>query len=146
LTATRRTEAARAHRREIAEGDWTIPEERYKTKVDHLVPLSAMAAEFVGEGRGFLFSSDGGKTALSGFSKPKADLDTASGVSDWTLHDCRRTARTLMSRAGVPTDHAERCLGHTMPAVRGVYDKFAYRNEKLAAFEALAGLVGEIVR
>jgi len=42
----------------------------------------------------------------------KAKFDRACGVTGWTLHDLRRTARSLMSRAGVSADHAERCLGH----------------------------------
>jgi hypothetical protein len=50
-----------------------------------------------------------------------------------------------MSRAKVPADIAERCLGHVMGGIRGVYDRFAYRDEKLAAFEALAGLIESIV-
>jgi hypothetical protein len=31
-----------------------------------------------------------------------------------------------------------------MPGVRGTYDRFAYRDEKLAAFDALAALVADI--
>jgi hypothetical protein len=50
-----------------------------------------------------------------------------------------------MSRAGVPTDHAERCLGHVIGGVRGTYDRHEYYNEKRKAFEALAGLVARIV-
>jgi integrase len=146
LTATRRSESARLHQREIdPSGDWIIPARRYKTKVDHLVPLSAPAIELMGGARPFAFSTNGGKTALCGFSKFKAALNTASGVTDWRIHDLRRTARTLMSRAGVPTDHAERCLGHTLGAMRGVYDKFAYRAEKLAAFEALAAQIKQLL-
>jgi hypothetical protein len=38
------------------------------------------------------------------------------------LRDVRRTARTLMSAAGVTTEIAERCLGHVMTLVRGTYD------------------------
>src|SRR6266568_5180980 len=45
-------------------------------------------------------------------------LDEASGVSGWTLHDLRRTARSLMSRAGVTERHAEECLGHVQGGVR----------------------------
>jgi Arm DNA-binding domain/Phage integrase family len=59
----------------------------------------------------------------------------------WTIHDLRRTARTLMTQAGVDPDHAERALGHTIGGVRGVYDRHAYRKEKRAAFEALAARV-----
>jgi hypothetical protein len=50
-----------------------------------------------------------------------------------------------MSRAGVPTDHAERCLGHVIGGVRGVYDRHEYHREKAQAFEALAGLIERIV-
>jgi hypothetical protein len=50
-----------------------------------------------------------------------------------------------MSRAGVPTDHAERCLGHVIGGVRGTYDRHAYHAEKKAAFEALAGQIDRII-
>jgi integrase len=63
----------------------------------------------------------------------------------WTIHDLRRTARTLMTQAGVSIDHAERALGHVIGGVRGVYDRHAYREEKRAAFEALATRVKTIV-
>ena len=63
----------------------------------------------------------------------------------WTLHDLRRTARSLMSRAKVPTDHAERALGHVMGGVRETYDRYEYLDEKRAAFEALAALVSRIL-
>ena len=91
-----------------------------------------------------MFTTDG-LTPISGFSKFKRALDKASGVKDWTLHDCRRTTRTLMSRAGVDKDHAERCLGHVIPGVRGVYDRHEYHSEKQQAYEALAALVDRIV-
>jgi len=74
----------------------------------------------------------------------KAALNYASGTSGWTLHDLRRTARSLMSRAGVPSDHAERCLGHIIGGVRGVYDRRQYREEMLMAYEKLAALISQI--
>ena len=58
LTATRRTEAARIHPREIESTNWTIPAARYKTKVDHLVPLTSEAIELIGDGAGYAFSAD----------------------------------------------------------------------------------------
>ena len=63
----------------------------------------------------------------------------------WTIHDLRRTARSLMSRAGVDPDHAERALGHVIPGIRGVYDVHEFREEKARAFEALAGQIDRIV-
>ena len=66
-------------------------------------------------------------------------------TTGWTLHDLRRTARSLMSRAGVQGDHAEQCLGHIIPGVRGVYDRHEYRREKAEAYEALALLIERIL-
>jgi integrase len=104
LTATRRGEAANAHRREFAEAVWVIPGKRYKTGTDHLVPLSSKAQAVLAKlpSKGFIFSTDGGETPISGFSKFKLGFDKAVGpLPNWTLHDLRRTARSLMSRAGV---------------------------------------------
>jgi hypothetical protein len=58
-----------------------------------------------------------------------------------TRHDLRRTARSLLSRALVPTDIAERCLAHSMGTIRGTYDLHAYYHEKRQAFAALAQMV-----
>jgi integrase len=147
LTATRRNEAAQAHRSEIAGTEWTIPGARYKNGKDHLVPLSGMAQAVLAKlpSEGFVFSTNGGGTPISGFSKFKRAFDKAVPLPNWTLHDLRRTARSLMSRAGVTSDHAERALGHTMEGVRGTYDRFEYLEEKRRAFETLASLVARIV-
>jgi integrase len=150
LTATRRSEAANARRAEIVGGDWIIPGARYKTGKDHLVPLSAMALAVLPPGQGdFVFSKDGARPFHA--SNYKQAFDKALlranplALPRWTLHDLRRTARSLMSRAGVPSDHAERCLGHVIGGVRGVYDRHEFREEKRQGFEALASLVERIV-
>jgi integrase len=153
LTATRRNEAAQARRSEITGADWIIPGARYKTGKDHLVPLSAMALRVLPSGESdFVFSKDGASPIHASNFKTAFDkallreLGTNSPpLPRWTLHDLRRTARSLMSRAGVPTDHAERCLGHVIGGVRGVYDRHEYLEEKRQGFEALAALVERIV-
>ena len=63
----------------------------------------------------------------------------------WVLHDLRRTARSLMSRAGVPSEHAERTLGHAIKGVEGVYDRHRYEEEKAEALRRLANLIEKIV-
>jgi hypothetical protein len=63
----------------------------------------------------------------------------------WTHHDLRRTARSLLPRAGVNADIAERCIGHIIGGVRGVYDRYEYLDEKREAFEKLAALVDRII-
>jgi integrase len=158
LTACRRNEVADMHADELNGDVWTIPKDRYKTKRDHVVPLSAAARQLIGTPKGdggFLFSTTDGDVAFSGFSKAKDALDEAIAkvrknagrkpMQPWTFHDLRRTARSLMSRAGVPADHAERCLGHVIAGVRGVYDRHEFATEKRAAFEALAATVAGIL-
>jgi integrase len=148
LTAGRRSEVAGMTWAEIAGGDWTLPAARNKTKLDLVRPLSEAAQDILEElpkAVGFVWSGNGGARAISDFGGFKRELDAASGVKGWRLHDLRRTARSLMSRAGVPSDHAERCLGHVIGGVRGVYDRHEYHTEKQQAFEALAGIIERIV-
>jgi integrase len=149
LTAARRGEAAGLVWNEIEGADWILPAGRNKVKVDLVRPLSREAQDVLAKlprigKKGFVFTT-GGDAPLGGFSKFKAKLDEKAGISGWTLHDLRRTARSLMSRAGVPSDHAERCLGHVIGGVRGTYDRHEYHAEKQRAFEALAGQIGRIV-
>src|SRR5262249_16381069 len=80
---------------------------------------------------GFAGRSDG--AACLAQSKYKSAFDAASGVSGWVLHDLRRTARSLMSRAGVQSEHAERVLGHVIPGIEGIYNRHQYTDEKAAA-------------
>ena len=149
VTATRRSEASAMRRSELSGGDWLIPAARYKTKSDFLVPLSGTARAVLDKipriGRGDFVFTTGGRKSISGFSKWKHRFDKACGVSGWTLHDLRRTARSLMSRAGVPSDHAERALGHVLSGVRKTYDRHEYYAEKQRAFEALAGQIDRII-
>jgi integrase len=163
LTAARRNEVAGMHSIEIGDGLWTIPGERYKTKLDHVLPLSAAVKSLIGgkppgvNGNSrFVFSNTHGAKAFSGFSKAKKALDAKiskrwetegrAPMLHWTLHDLRRTSRSLMSRAKVPTDHAERCLGHVISGVRETYDRHEYLDEKREALEALARLVDLILQ
>ena len=72
------------------------------------------------------------------------DLDKIT-LKPWTLHDLRRTAKTLMSRAGVRPDISERVLGHVIAGVEGVYDRYGYLEEKRDALERLAVEVDRII-
>jgi integrase len=163
LTATRRGETADMSTTEL-EGDvWTIPAARYKTGRDHVIPLSAAALDLIRaqapkkptKNAHFVFSTTNGAVAIAGFSKIKDALDKKIAeirqregrppMDDWTFHDLRRTARTLLARAGVRDDISERCLGHVIKGVEKVYNRYAYLDEKRAAFQALASLVSRIL-
>ena len=73
------------------------------------------------------------------------DPKTVEPLPRWTVHDLRRTARSLMSRAGVRPDIAERVMGHSLSGVEGVYDRHSYRDEKAEALKRLAGVIEEII-
>jgi len=161
LTAQRRDEVAQMSRKEISEdGIWTIPPERYKTKKPNHVPLSKGALGLIEvqpkiDGCDYIFASRAG-TPFSGFGKSKAKLDKAvfaamkaqakkgakvEPLPNWTLHDLRRTAKTLMVRAGVRSDISERVLGHAIAGVEGTYDRHSYVDEKRDALERLAVMI-----
>ena len=152
LTAARRSEAAGLTWDEIIVDDvgpcWLLPASRNKVKVDLVRPLSKAAHHLLEarpriDGCPYVFTY--GKRPLAAFSQCKDAFDAASGVSGWTLHDLRRTARTLMSRAGVNSDHAEQCLGHLLSGVRKTYNRDDFKPQKKIAFEALASLIERIV-
>jgi integrase len=162
LTAARRNESAHLRVAEIDGADWRIPGDRYKNKLDHVVPLSDAAVKVLNSvpkiaGTDFIFATPDGKP-IAGFGSRKEAIDKLMtlklreivGRDDvelqrWTLHDLRRSARTLLSRAGVSSEIAERCLGHVKTGVEGTYDRHSYYDEKKAAFGKLAELIERIV-
>jgi integrase len=155
LTAARRNEAALMPRSEVNDGVWTLPAARNKVAKDLVRPLSRMAQQVLDElprtDGGAVFTYDG-RRGMTGFSKPKKRFDErvakvlGEPIQNWTLHDLRRTARSLMGRAGVLREHAERCLGHAIGSVvEQTYDRHRYQAEMLAAYEKLAAQIEVIV-
>jgi integrase len=151
LTGVRRNEAARMDRSEIAGDEWVIPAARMKSKKEHVLALTPAAKAILAQmpvigdaSRGPIFTTDG-RRPVSGFSRFKRMFDEQCGVRDWTIHDLRRTARTLLSRAGVEADIAERVLAHTIGGIRGIYDRHEFAAEKRAALESLASLIERIL-
>jgi integrase len=132
------------------DGIWTIPSApREKGAPAALVlPEAALAIinaqpRFVGNP--LVFAGRGSAGPINNFNRAKAAFDQACGVTGWTLHDCRRTARSLLSRAGVRPDIGERILGHAIPGVAGVYDRHTYATETADALRRLAALIDRIV-
>ena len=143
LTGQRRTQAAHIERKEVSGDLWAVPPEKHKGKVAHDVPLSEPAKTVLAsmpKFGPFYFTTDG-KRPIGGFSKPKRELDKLSGVKGWRLHDLRRTARTLMARAGVRPEIAERVLGHAVQGIEATYNRHEYLAEKTEALKKLASLI-----
>jgi integrase len=149
LTAQRKSKVIDMRWSELEGGEWAIPKApREKGNAGVLVLAEVARAIIDAQPR---FASNphvfAGRVAgpISGLSKRKAHLDRVSGVTGWRLHDLRRTARSLMARAGVLSEHAERVMGHVIGGVEGTYNRFEYRQEKADALQRLANLVDDIV-
>jgi hypothetical protein len=67
-------------------------------------------------------------------------LDQASTVADWVVHDIRRTVATNLQRLGVRLEVTEAVLNHTgsRAGIVGIYQRYAFDDEKRAALEAWA--------
>jgi integrase len=150
LTGQRRDKVATMKWADVAiDGTWTIPaEKREKGNAGELVlPDQALAIIKAQPRLGdnpYIFAGRG-DGHYSGFSKGKAALDLKAPMPQWQLHDLRRTARSLMSRANVRPDIAERVLGHAIGGVEGIYDRHQYADQKAHALKALAGLIDTII-
>ncbi len=150
LTGQRRNEVAGMAWAEIEGDTWIVPASRYKTKREHVVPLSKAALAVIeaqtrrNDSR-YVFPSQVATSPYVGFDPAKAKLDKLAPLPHWTPHDLRRTARSLMARAGVLDSVAERVLGHVQPGIVSTYNRHAYADEKRDALERLAALVGQIV-
>lgn len=156
LTAQRRAKVLEMRWQDIDDfGLWSIPSEAREKANAQTLRLSRLALRIIDkqprrDDSDLVFAGRGAK-AINGLSKMKRALDTHvaklndAAIPDWTVHDLRRTARSLMSRAGVRPDICERVLGHAIPGVQGVYDRYSYEDEKADALTRLADLVTRII-
>ena len=83
------------------------------------------------DGNPFIFPATVGKGngPFNSFSQRKEELakKLPAQMPRWVLHDLRRTARSLMARAGIGDNVTERILGHEVGGVEGIYNRHAYR-------------------
>jgi integrase len=148
LTAARRSEAAEMEWSELDGDIWTLPGSRNKTGVDLIRPLTPTALACLPPRKSrYVFPGKGNAPKpIAGFTELRKKFYAASGTStDWVIHDLRRSAKSLMSRAGVQPHISEQILGHLLPGIQGVYDKWSYLPEKREAYEKLANLIERIV-
>jgi integrase len=130
-----------------ADGTWTIPTAPREKRNAGTLQLPPVALDIISAqprftGNPYIFA--GNKGAKSFEQRHKRAFDKRSGTAGWRIHDLRRTARSLMSRAGVQSEHAERALGHTVGGVEAIYDRHDYRDEMADALRRLAALIARI--
>ena len=154
ITGQRRSEIAAMCRQNIDldKVRYTIPAERNKSGRSHDVPLSTQALRIIkprlDENCAHLFPASRARFVdintpdmilldkpMSGWGKMKKQLDEMSGVTDWRLHDIRRTVGTNLAELEVPRLTISRILNHKEGGVTSIYDRHSYFKEKLAALE-----------
>lgn len=151
LTAQRRAKVLTMRWEDVsADGVWTIPAEAREKVNAGTLKLPKLAHDIIKarpivKDNPYVFAGRG-EVPTGNISHDKAALDKRVPTKEpWTIHDLRRTAKSLMARAGVRPDISERTLGHVIPGVEGVYDQHDYAAEKGEALERLAGLVKLII-
>ena len=154
LTGQRRDEVRGMTWGEIAPdlATWTIPGERTKNGLPSVVPLSTPAQAILrarlavvrDQRRGLVFPGEGGKVMFGNWSKSKAGLDKAAGVTGWRVHDLRRTMATGLQRLGVRLEVTEAVLNHVSGSrggIVGIYQRHDWAAEKRTALDGWAAHV-----
>lgn len=144
-------------------GEWLVPRENTKTKVEWNVFLSDFALEKfktlhgLANGRPWCFPATSGDGHLDSKSLSKQigdrqfrfknrkqlknrrnDNSLVLSGGDWTPHDLRRTGSTLMQSLGVPEHIRERCLNHVVGGKIGrIYGRYEFAAEKRQAWTQL---------
>lgn len=130
---------------------WHLPAERTKTNTAISIPLAGAVVRWLHDLKRLSCGSDwvlparkmqdrmiphiAESTLSVAVAKIKHDLE------HFTIHDLRRTARTLLASLKISSHIAERCLNHKIKGVEGIYDSYDYFEERKVALNALANLL-----
>lgn len=127
LTGQRVGEVTKFNDAWIAGDTITIPEAVAKNGREHTIPFHLLTAQYLRRYSGQTFN---------GFSKGKQRMDDKTGVTDYTVHDLRRTFSTTHARIGTPIHVTEKLLNHisgTISGVSAIYNQFQYLKETRSA-------------
>ncbi|UXZ53952.1 integrase arm-type DNA-binding domain-containing protein [Halomonas sp. 7T] len=165
VLGVRKTELTEAKWSEfdLNDANWDLPGERSKSGVGIAIPLPPQAIAWLEElkirafGSPYVFPSRRsskqphmGKDTLNRAiaklfgkepGKKQQPKNKMGDLAEFTVHDLRRTCRSLLAAAGVPGHVAERCLNHKLKGVEGIYDRYDYYEERKQALIKVAELV-----
>jgi integrase len=159
LTGQRREEIAGLRWSEInfEKGIIELPKERTKNRRLHQVPISNAVASILQaqnkvENRDLVFGYANGP--FQGWGEAKKNLDARIAVmagkplTDWVLHDLRRTCATGMADLGVQPHVIEAVLNHVSGhkgGIAGIYNRAVYSAEKAQALALWADHITAVV-
>lgn len=142
---------------DLAKGVWTLQKHRTKTSVTIAVPLAPPVITWLNElkvhaaGSEYLFPAR--RILKKRFEHISPDTLNAAlkrlhleNTPHFTVHDMRRTARSLLAELGVSRFVAERALNHKLRGVEGIYDQFDYFEQRKEALTHWANLLDSISR
>ena len=131
---------------------WMLPADRSKNGKPHAIHLSSEARRILAAipqvmDSGWVFTTTG-RGPVSGFSQAKKRLDKASGVSDWTFHDIRRSFATyLTEKLGVSPVVVDRILNHvsgTVTGIAAVYQRGQYLSDRKKALQVWSDYIQDL--
>ena len=134
---------------------WTIPSDRMKGSRAHVIYLPKQAQDIL---VGLQMCAGGSEYLVPGrynFRKPLSNAalnslidrtvkiinEDGENIQDFTVHDMRRTASTLLHEAGYPSDWIEKALAHEQKGVRAVYNKAEYARQRAYMLQQWADMI-----
>ncbi|MFU2511235.1 tyrosine-type recombinase/integrase [Pseudoalteromonas sp. ASV78] len=137
---------------------WHIPQERSKTGRGISVPLNSVTIDWLQElkvrayGSQYVFPN---RRLSKRFGHISPDTLNAAiqklfreekmPVAHFTVHDLRRTCRSLLAKNGIAGHVAERCLNHKLKGVEGIYDRYDYLDERKSALTQIANILEPLI-
>lgn len=141
-------------------GIWNLSKERSKTGAAITIPLPTQAIRWLEILHGHACGSPYVFPARRASKRPHMGPDTLNraisklfgreagrkkqppnkmgDLEHFTIHDLRRTFRSLAAAEGVPGHVAERCLNHKLKGVEGIYDRYDYFEERKLAHQKVS--------
>ncbi|WP_217530591.1 tyrosine-type recombinase/integrase [Vibrio cholerae] len=129
VLGVRKSELCEAMWREmdLTTGVWDLPKERSKTG----------GPDTLNRAISKLFGREPGRK--------KQPPNKMGKLEHFTVHDLRRTFRSLAASLGIAGNVAERCLNHKLKGVECIYDRHDYFEERRIAHQTVADVIEPLV-
>ena len=142
VTATRSADVTGARWAEIDLDamTWTIPAERYKTGLEHVVPLPRLAVAVLKRAEGYRDTTGLLFPSARGFQmhRPILSRVLCKIANNATVHGFRSSFRDWCAETGVDRALAESSLGHVVGGVEGAYLRSALVERRRPVMQAWA--------
>jgi len=155
LTGQRRGEISSLMPAMVGEDMITLPAWLTKNGREHTIPLAKAALDVLSTASQnvtpstLIFAARGTTDKpFSGWSKAKAALDERSTVTDWTIHDLRRTFASRLASLGVSLPVIEKLLNHisgSFGGIVGVYQRYDFMPEMREAVVKWGAYIHKLV-